>query len=193
MCNSNITSLGPRDIIQRTLEAPAIAPAPAIAILLKRCHITALVASAGSRHYYWHGLADEYLIFTAVSRERMRRMNTVATPGLYHNCRAVLQRPAELVSVSASCAQCNVPIVYPSCASGHHRRALSQFPQRLHVRSGPVLQCGRTFETLVCSATATERKTLTTLSLKQFDLPYPLHFGHLRRSCICKDFPTEEF
>ena len=87
----------------------------------------------------------------------MRRMNSVATPGVYYSYCAVFQRPVELASVSGPCAQqCSAPVVYPSCASGYHRRALSQLPLLLHPRSGSALRCGRTLRSLVCSATATE-------------------------------------
>lgn len=134
----------------------------------------------------------------------MRRMNTVATPGVYHHCRALLQRRVELASVSGPCTQqCSAPLVYPSCASGYHRRAPSQL-LHLHSRSGPALRCGRTLRTLVSSAAATESEGLETYSLLNHwtnglletltqATKVPPQSPHSRRSCICKNFPAQEF
>ena len=103
-------------------------------------------------------------------------MNTVATPGVYHHCRALLQRRVELASASGPCAQQRIaPLVCSSCASGYHRRALSRLPEHFHPRSGSTLRCGRTFKSLVCSATATEsERRQTTGSLTTLTLDYQL-------------------
>ena len=90
-------------------------------------------------------------------------MTTVAAPDVYYHCRALLQRRVELASVSGPCApQCRALVVYPSCASGYHRRAPSPLSQHLQPRSGPALRCGRTLRSLVCSAAATESEGLET-------------------------------
>lgn len=93
----------------------------------------------------------------------MRPMNSIAAPGLYFNCSALFQRRVDIASVSSPCAHRLAPLVYPSCASGYHRRALSQLSQRLHVGYGSAFQYSPTSGAVVSSATATESETLELL------------------------------